>query len=93
MRVLSTNRPLSGTIVSVMTPDPVTVEPTDPIRLAIKRMQSGSYRHLPVVDAEQRPVGILSAKRIVHWLVEHYAPIVYNQPPDPNQVPATAEGA
>jgi CBS domain-containing protein len=93
MRVFAPNRALSGVVESVMTPDPVTVESTDPIRTAVKRMQAGNYRHLPVVDAELRPMGILSAKRIVHWLVEHYAPIVYNQPPDPNQVPSTAEGA
>ena len=77
----------------VMTPDPVTVEPKDSIRTAVKRMQSGNYRHLPVVDDANRPVGILSAKRIVHYLVEHFPHTIYNQPPDPKQVPSTAEGA
>ena len=93
IRVLASNKPLSALVSEVMTPDPVTVEPKDPLRMAIKRMQTGGYRHLPVVDEASRPVGILSAKRIVHDLVEHFPQTVYNQPPDPNQVPESPEGA
>ena len=92
-RVLAVRKSLAAPVAEVMTADPVTVQPKDPIRLAIKRMQSGSYRHLPVVDAESRPVGVLSVKRIVHYLAEHFPAAVYNQPPDPKQVPETAEGA
>jgi CBS domain-containing protein len=92
-RVLASGKSLDLPIRDVMTPDPVTVEPKDSIRTAVKRMQSGNYRHLPVVDDANRPVGILSAKRIVHYLVEHFPNTIYNQPPDPKQVPDTAEGA
>jgi CBS domain-containing protein len=92
-RVLAPGKSLDLPIRDVMTPDPVTVEPKDSIRTAVKRMQSGSYRHLPVVDDANRPVGILSAKRIVHYLVEHFPNTIYNQPPDPKQVPDSAEGA
>lgn len=92
-RVLAPGKPLDRPIQDVMTPDPVTVEPKDSIRTAVKRMQGGNYRHLPVVDDANRPVGILSAKRIVHYLVEHFPNTIYNQPPDPKQVPDTAEGA
>lgn len=92
-RVLALDRPLSTSLCDVMTPDPVTVNPKDSIRTAAKRMQSGGYRHLPVVDEESRPMGVLSAKRIVHYLVEHFPSTIYNQPPDPNQVPSEAEGA
>jgi CBS domain-containing protein len=34
--------------------------------MAIGRMEEGGYRHLPVVEDSQRPVGILSARRVVH---------------------------
>ncbi|MBY0458338.1 MAG: CBS domain-containing protein, partial [Gemmataceae bacterium] len=60
---------------------------------AVERMQKGGYRHVPVVDEDNRPVGVLSAKRIVHYLVEHFPATVYNLPPDPDRVPDTAEGA
>jgi CBS domain-containing protein len=92
-RVLAGGLPLTGPVSAVMTPDPVTVGPKDPIRLAVKRMQSGGYRHLPVVDEAGRPAGILSAKRVIHYLAEHFPEAVYNQPPDPKSVPDTAEGA
>ncbi len=92
-RVLAVRKPLSLSVAECMTPEPVTVNPKDPVRTAIRRMQSGGYRHLPVVDEEGRPVGILSAKKIVQYLADHFPATVYNLPPDPNQVPTTAEGA
>src|SRR5207247_2933604 len=58
-RVLSQGKPLDVPMLDCMTPEPVTVHPKDSIGCAIKRMQKGGYRHLPVV-IEDRPVGILS---------------------------------
>jgi CBS domain-containing protein len=92
-RVLGLGKPLTTPISEVMTPDPVAVLPKDSIRTVIRRMQQGGYRHLPVVDEENRPVGVLSVKRIVHYLVEHYPAAVYNLPPDPDAIPHEREGA
>jgi len=93
LRVLAPAVPLTSPVRLVMTPDPVTVQPMDSIRTAIQRMESGAYRHLPVIDDTHRPVGILSIKRIVHYLVEHFPSTVYNLPPDPEVVPHEREGA
>jgi predicted transcriptional regulator len=76
-----------------MTPTPVTVHRRDSIRTAIKKMQGGGYRHLPVVDDNNIPVGILSVKRIVHYLVEHFPAAIYNLPPDAKNLPSEREGA
>jgi hypothetical protein len=38
-------------------------------------------------------VGVLSVKRIIHYLAEHFPSIVFNQPPDPRAVPLEPEGA
>jgi CBS domain-containing protein len=92
-RVLGVGKPLSMPITEAMTKDPVTVQPKDTIRTAIKKLQGGGYRHLPVIDENNRPVGVLSVKRIVHYLVEHYPGAVYNLPPDPRTVPNEREGA
>jgi CBS domain-containing protein len=92
-RVLAVGKSLNLPISEVMTPEPVTVKPKDSIRIAVRTMKSGGYRHLPVVDDERRPVGILSVKRVVHYLVEHYPAAIYNQPPEPGSAPASAEGA
>jgi signal-transduction protein with cAMP-binding, CBS, and nucleotidyltransferase domain len=93
-RVLAAGRPLTTAVEDVMTVDPVSVGPKDPIRTAIRRMEDGGYRHLPVVDEDGRPVGVLSAKAVVRYLVEHFPGTVYNLPPDPaNNDPASPEGA
>ena len=56
-------------------------------------MEEGDYRHLPVVDDYGRPMGVLSVKRIVHYLVEHFPSTIYCLPPDPNVYPRHREGA
>src|SRR5262245_22113607 len=91
-RILAVGKPLTLPVADVMTPEPVSVQPADPIRVAVRKMKSGGHRHLPVVDELNRPVGVLSVKRVVHYLVEHYPAAVYNQPP-PGQVPDSPEGA
>ena len=93
IRVLAADQPLETPMGRCMTPNPVTVHPKDPVRVAIKRMEKGGYRHLPVVDDGDRPIGILSARRVVHYLVEHFPGLVYNQPPELNRVPDAPDGA
>jgi CBS domain-containing protein len=92
-RVLAENKPLTQPVEQCMTPSPVTVHPKDPIGKAVRRMEEGGYRHLPVVDEAGRAIGVLSVKRIVHYLVEHFPTTVYNLPPDPGVVPQEREGA
>src|SRR5438477_1521088 len=71
-RVIAADRPMTTPVADCMTPDPVTVSSKESIRSAIECMEKGGYRHLPVLDEKQRLVGILSIKRIVHYLVEHF---------------------
>lgn len=92
-RVLAAGKPLTVPVAECMTPDPVVVHPKDSISTAIRHMEEGGYRHLPVVDERGRPVGVLSVKRIVHYLVEHFPSTVYNLPPDPGLMPQEREGA
>lgn len=92
-RVLAPGRSLDQPIATFMTPDPVVVKRKAPIATAIRLMQEGGYRHLPVVDEGSAPVGVLSVKRIVHYLVEHFPATIYNLPPDPDVVQVAREGA
>lgn len=92
-RVLAAGKPLTAPMTECMTPNPVVVHPKDPISAAIRRMEEGGYRHMPVVDEAGRPLGVLSAKRIVHYVVEHFPGTVYNLPPDPDVIPHEREGA
>lgn len=92
-RVLARRLSLDTPIEQVMTPNPVVISPSDSISTAIWKMQEGGYRHLPVLDSHGKPTGILSVKRIVHYLAEHFPTVVLNLPPDPSQYPPCAEGA
>jgi CBS domain-containing protein len=92
-RVLALGEPLTVPVSQCMTRNPVVVHRKEPIAAAIRRMEEGGYRHLPVVDEAGRLVGVLSVKRIVHYLVEHFPGTIYNLPPDPDVVQHDREGA
>lgn len=92
-RILVPGTDPNSAIECCMTPEPVTVRRSDPIASAIRIMFQGHYRHLPVVDDDDVPVGIASVKHIVAYLVDYYPSTVYNLPPRPGQVQNTREGA
>ncbi len=60
---------------------------------AIRMMSEGGYRHLPIVDSEHKPTGVLAVHGIVHYLVDHFPETVYNLPPDPKAGTSEREGA
>jgi signal-transduction protein with cAMP-binding, CBS, and nucleotidyltransferase domain len=91
-RVLAPNKPLTAPVAECMTPNPVCVHPKDSIGSAILKMIEGGYRHLPVVN-DGKPQGILSVKRIVHYLVEHFPATIHNLPPAPMFLQPKREGA
>jgi CBS domain-containing protein len=74
---------LAEAVSGFMTRDPETLQPDDPIVWALNRMSVGGYRHVPLVDGDGRPVGILSVKDIVHYIVALFPNEVLTLPPDP----------
>jgi CBS domain-containing protein len=92
-RVLAPGKPLTLPVAVCMTPNPEQVHPKDSIAAALRRMEEGGYRHLPVVGESGKALGVLSVKQVVHYLVEHFPSTIYNLPPDPAAVPQEREGA
>ena len=86
---LDTAQPVGG----VMTRSPKTINRSDSIQNAIEVMESGGYRHLPVLGDDAQPAGVLSVKDIVHYLVEYFPANVYNLPPTPDMIQPAREGA
>jgi CBS domain-containing protein len=76
---------LSRPVRALMTPDPEVLGPDDPIVYALNKMSVGGFRHVPLVDAGQRPVGVISVKDIVDYIVDFFPSDVLNVPPDPAQ--------
>ncbi|MEX0701806.1 MAG: CBS domain-containing protein [Planctomycetales bacterium] len=56
-----------------MTRDPVTIARNDTIAYALHQMDLGGYRHMPIVDAEGRPNGIISVRDILRFLCVRFA--------------------
>jgi CBS domain-containing protein len=56
-------RPIS----EFMTPDPETVRPSDSLAFVLHKMDSGGYRHLPVLE-RGRPVGMISVRDMLRHL-------------------------
>jgi signal-transduction protein with cAMP-binding, CBS, and nucleotidyltransferase domain len=85
--------PATTGVSGVMTANPESLTPDDPIAFALQRMSVGGYRHIPLVDEQEHPVGILSVKDVVDFLVEHFPREVLNIPPEPGRHARTPEGA
>ena len=77
----------------LMTADPQTLTNEDSLLDAIRLMDEGGYRRVPVVDDSQVPVGIVDVKTIVHFLVEHFPEAVYNQASHAQLIAKNREGA
>ncbi|HWT79145.1 MAG TPA: CBS domain-containing protein [Candidatus Methylomirabilis sp.] len=84
--------PAKVRVDSVMTRNPETLTPEDPIAFAMQLMSVGGFRHVPLIDANRRPVGILSMKDIVEYLVEHIPSEILNIPPEPGKHARIPEG-
>ena len=52
----------STRVADVMTRNPVTIQPDKPFGHALHIMYEGGFRHVPVVDADGRAVGMVSAR-------------------------------
>lgn len=71
------DRPVSD----VMTRDPAVLGPSDPVVLLLNRMVAGGYRHVPIVDIQGKPIGVVSVRTFVEWVVSHVRQEVLNLPP------------
>ena len=55
----------------VMTRDPVFVHDTDTVALALNLMAVGGFRHVPILDVDDKVVGIIGPRRILAYLEPH----------------------
>ena len=80
-------------MTTVMSTDLATVKLSDPITTAINLLHTRGLRHLPVIDEDGRPTGVVSVKRVMEYLVEHSPEAVYNLPPTTSPALGSREGA
>ena len=77
----------------VMTRDPETLKSDDRLCYAVNRMMAMSCRTVPVIDAEQRPIGIVTVDDIVKWLAVIFPEAILNlRPGDRLKHPGERDG-
>jgi len=70
-------------ISKVMTKDPEALRPQDSCAYALNKMSVGRFRHIPLVDERHLPVGMLSIRDVIDFLVELIPEEILNLPPEP----------
>jgi CBS domain-containing protein len=79
-------------IDAVMTPDPESLSPDDRVSYALNKMSMGGFRRIPLVDENGRPVGVVSMRNVVDYMVDLFPGEVLNLPPQP-RLSRAREGA
>ncbi len=77
----------------LMTTSPDTLPEDATVAFALNRMSVEGYRHIPILDEDGKPVGVVGMRDIINWMVETYPDRILNVPPVPSSFPSKAEGA
>jgi CBS domain-containing protein len=93
LKLMARGADFSTPVRDVMSSEPATIPSTATVGEAIRVMAEGGYRHLPIIDGDGKPTGVLAVHGIVHYMVDHFPETVYNLPPDPKAAPREREGA
>ena len=81
-RVVGRGLDPKGTALSaVMTPNPEVLSLRDRVAYAVHCMSVAGYRTVPLVDADRRPVGIVTVSDVIRWLATLFPTTVLNLPP------------
>jgi len=71
-------------VESVMTARPMIIREDDTVAEALRRMDTGKHRHLPVVRGRE-PIGIVSVRDLLAFLAGKFPAEFLNLPPTPEK--------
>ena len=93
-KVFGTGVSLDRPVRELMTPEPCRLHRDDAIVFALKLMDEGGFRHVPIVDGEGRPFAVVSVKDVVQFVVGLFARELMTAPPASSHLtPGSPEGA
>lgn len=73
--------PRQTTLGAVMTREPDALGPDDRVAYAVHSMSVAGYRTVPLVDAERRPLGVVTVSDVIRWLAGLFPEAILNLPP------------
>ncbi|HXR34978.1 MAG TPA: CBS domain-containing protein [Candidatus Binataceae bacterium] len=76
-----------------MTPDPHTLPADSSVAFALNKMVVEGFRHVPLVDEQGRPTGMVSMRDLIDYLSDFFSKDVLNLPPDPRGGFSNRDGA
>jgi CBS domain-containing protein len=79
-------------VSSIMTANPITIDPAASAADALWLMDEKRIRNLPAVDGSGKVVGNMTHQAIINYLAARYPTEILNLPPNPNQFPEQVEG-
>jgi len=79
-------------VTDYMTKSPDVLHLQDPIAFALNKMISGGYRHIPIVDKKEKPIGVITMQDIINHLGEYFFDDIVNLPPTPLRDQTQREG-
>lgn len=83
----------SAKVSDYSTHNPESMRLSDSIGHALNLMHVGGYRHIPVINDEGEPMGVVSIKDVVAFLSEYFPEDVLNIPSKPLRTTSEREGA
>ena len=92
-RVIGQQVDLARPIDDFMTAKPRTAEATATLHAALRVMEEGPYRNLPLVDGEGNLVALLRQQDVLEYVAEAFPQEILNLPPRPHQLMEEPEGA
>jgi len=84
---------LSAPVETLMNRTPRTLHPEQTVRDAIVLFADGRFRNVPLVDGDDRVVGMVRQQDILKYLAEAFPEELLNLPPRPHQRMKESEGA
>ena len=70
------------TVDEHMTPDPEFLTDEDPIAYALNKMHVGGFRHVPIVNDDMSPTGLISISDIISTIADYFSMEIINLPPN-----------
>lgn len=81
-KVINNPETWDQSVEAIMTADPRTLRGSSTTREALRLMNSGRFRNVPVVQQNGVIVGNVTHFALLRYLVAHFPEAVYNLPPD-----------
>jgi CBS domain-containing protein len=93
MRIVARDVKYAENVDKYMSHAPETLTSREPIATAIRMMNEGGERNIPIVDANGLAVAVLRTTDIIRFLAEAFPTQLMNLPPRPHQLIPEPEGA